>query len=322
MRIGIDGACWWNRRGFGRFTRELLHALITRARGHEFTVFFDRDPPPELSQGCYAAVRVPTRRPVTEAAVASGRRGLPDIAAFTRAALAHPVDTFLFPAVYSWFPLPPGRRSVVVVHDAIAEQLPDLVFPRRRARLYWAAKVRLALWQSTRVLTVSESAKRDIVQYLHVAPDRIDVTSEAADAAFRPVVDAAAIQRARASVGVPAGARLVLYVGGVAPHKNVIGLVRGFRRALARGELSDLYLVIAGDPAGAGFLSCTDELLRSSATTRRCGHGSSSPATCPTPRCRRSTRRRSRWPCRHSRRVSGFRRSKPWPAARRCFRAR
>ena len=28
MKIGIDGTCWWNQRGFGRFTRELLPALL------------------------------------------------------------------------------------------------------------------------------------------------------------------------------------------------------------------------------------------------------------------------------------------------------
>ena len=27
LRIGIDGSCWANRRGYGRFTRELLCAL-------------------------------------------------------------------------------------------------------------------------------------------------------------------------------------------------------------------------------------------------------------------------------------------------------
>lgn len=42
MRIGIDATCWWNRRGFGRFTRELLKAMFNSPKDHEFYLFVDR----------------------------------------------------------------------------------------------------------------------------------------------------------------------------------------------------------------------------------------------------------------------------------------
>ncbi len=260
MKIGIDGSCWWNQRGFGRFTRELLRAMLAAPDSHRFTVFVDHEPPPELVAAGATVIRVRSRRRVTEAAIASGKRSLSDIAAFTRATAAQPLDVFFFPAVYSWFPLLPGRRSVVTVHDAIAEALPELVFPDRRARRLWQAKVRLALWQSTRVLTVSASAKRDIVRYLHVAPARIDVTTEAAAGDFGPNRDAGAVRQALQTVGLPRDARFLLYVGGIAPHKNLIGFLRGLRLALSRGDLSDLHFVVAGDPAGGGFHSCVDEV--------------------------------------------------------------
>lgn len=262
MKIGIDGSCWWNQRGFGRFTRELLRALLAAPDGHAFTVFVDHDPPPELVAAGATVVRVRSRRRVTEAATASGKRSLQDILAFTRATAAHPLDVFLFPAIYSWFPLPPGRRSVVTVHDAIAEAMPHLVFPDRRGRRLWQAKVRFALWQSTRVLTVSESAKRDIVQYLHVAATRIDVATEAAGGNFGPNRDARAMEQALRAMDLPPEARFLLYVGGIAPHKNLIGFLRGLRLALSTGDLSDLHFVVAGDPAGGGFHSCVDDVRR------------------------------------------------------------
>ena len=262
MKIGIDGSCWHNQRGFGRFAREVLRALLATPTGHDFTVFFDHDPPPDIVVTGASVVRVRTRTRVTEAAVASGHRSLSDILAFTRATAAHPVDVFFFPAVYSWFPLLPGRRSVVTVHDAIAEAFPDLVFPNVRTRRMWQAKIRLALWQSTRVLTVSVSAKRAIVKYLRVAAARIDVTTEAPAVGFGPNRDAAAIEQALHTVGLPPGARFLLYVGGIAPHKNVIGFLRGLRLALSGASLSDLHFVIAGDPAGGGFHSCVDEVRR------------------------------------------------------------
>ena len=42
MRIGVDGACLANGRGYGRFTRELLSALVDIAREHEFVLYADR----------------------------------------------------------------------------------------------------------------------------------------------------------------------------------------------------------------------------------------------------------------------------------------
>src|SRR5262245_44992708 len=36
MRIGIDGCCWSNRRGYGRFTRELLTALAEYDRSNQY----------------------------------------------------------------------------------------------------------------------------------------------------------------------------------------------------------------------------------------------------------------------------------------------
>ena len=36
MRIGVDGGCLANGRGYGRFTRELLRALLIAGRDHEF----------------------------------------------------------------------------------------------------------------------------------------------------------------------------------------------------------------------------------------------------------------------------------------------
>ena len=39
MRIGVDACCWANKRGFGRFTRELLSALITIDQRNEYFLF-------------------------------------------------------------------------------------------------------------------------------------------------------------------------------------------------------------------------------------------------------------------------------------------
>lgn len=265
MRIGIDATCWWSRRGFGRFTRGLLTAMFDEPRGHRFCLFIDRAPEPEMLHPHVDIVRVSPSRPVTEAAVASGSRSPADLWAFTRAASRAPMDVMFYPAVYSWFPLRPGIPVVVTLHDAIAEHFPELIFPGRKGRMMWNLKMRLARWQATRIMTVSQAAKQEIVEHLGIRASRIDVVSEAADPRFHYIADAAVRTAARQHANLPAQGRFIIYVGGLAPHKNILGLVNGFAGALALsanrgGGLDDLHLALVGDPKGDGFHSNYEQI--------------------------------------------------------------
>lgn len=255
MRIGVDATCWWSRRGFGRFTRELLKAMFDQPGGHRFCLFVDRSPEPEMLHPQVDIVQVKSSRPVTEAAVASGSRSVRDLWAFTRAASREPMDLMFFPAVYSWFPMRPDVPVVVTLHDAIAEHYPELIFPDRKGRFLWNMKMRLARWQARRFMTVSQAAKGEIVEHLGIGADRIDVVSEAADPRFHPITDATARVAARLRAKLPATGRFIIYVGGLAPHKNITGLLKGFSSALARGGLDDVHLALVGDPEGDGFHS-------------------------------------------------------------------
>ena len=80
MRIGVDACCWSNRRGFGRFTRELLATLVALDQDNEYLFFVDRD---TAASGTFPerveTVVAPTLVSPTEAASASGRRSLLDL---------------------------------------------------------------------------------------------------------------------------------------------------------------------------------------------------------------------------------------------------
>jgi len=260
MRIGVDASCWWSRRGFGRFTRELLIALFEEAKDHEFYLFVDREPEPEMLRSNVHIVKVDISKHVTEAAVAEGSRSVKDVWAFTRAISGHSLDVLYFPAVYSWFPAPLGLPTVVTLHDAIAEHFPKLIFPDWKGRLFWTLKMRLARWQARRIMTVSEAAKKEIVKYLGIKPNIIDVVSEAADPHFKFISDSTTCAEARQRAGLPKDARLIVYVGGLAPHKNIPGLLSGLSKAISDGGIDDVHLALVGDLDGDGFHSHYDEL--------------------------------------------------------------
>jgi glycosyltransferase involved in cell wall biosynthesis len=260
MHIAIDACCWSNRRGFGRYTRELVTHMVRQPRGHDITLVVDRQTAAEqaLPAGCRVEV-IPTREQPSRAASARGARGLGDLWRFSRGASACASDVFFFPAVYSYVPLL-GRRPVVVAfHDAIAEEHPDLVLPEWRGRWLWQAKTWLALRQAACLLTVSESAREQIVSAFGYPRERVHVVLEAAGAEFRPLDQAergslAAVLR---RYGVPDGPLLV-YVGGLSPHKNLEGLLEAMARLRQHGRRA--HLAIVGDPAADGFLSSHDGL--------------------------------------------------------------
>ena len=132
--------------------------------------------------------------------------------------------------------------------------------PQLRGRLLWNLKVWLAKRSARHIATVSEAAREEIVRYLNIRREKISVILEAADARFGPVTDESRRQAAREALGLPAKKRLILYVGGLAPHKNLAGLIEGFAKAISDDALSDVDLVLAGDPKGDGFYSNAEEL--------------------------------------------------------------
>ncbi len=258
VTVGVDATCWWNERGFGRFTREMVRALARRDAGFRYVLFTDREGGDGGLPDGVAIQCVQTRRAVTESAVGSGSRSPADMWALGRAVARVPWDLLFFPAVYSYYPVPRRAPCVVAFHDTIPERFPELVFPTRRNRWLWRAKVTLARRQATRIMTVSEASARDLVEVLGVDRARIDVVSEAADPRFHRLPDRAAVDEVRARYGLGEPLRYAVYVGGLNPHKNLMGLLRAARSLVARFD--DFRLAIVGDTSGRGFHDNVAEL--------------------------------------------------------------
>ena len=254
LRIGIDATCWANARGYGRFTRELVTAMVRIAPEDEFVCFLD-----ERAQAVFTldapnirTIVVPQHVSPTTAASADSARSPADMWRFTRAVGRHRPDVFFSPTVYTYFPLPLRLPAVVTVMDAIAERFPELTLPSRRARLFWRAKVSLALRQARLVLTISDYAAREIAEVHRLRAERIRVAPLAPAELYRTTPPTDAIQRAAASVGLPAGARWFAYVGGFSPHKHVDILVRAHAKT-ARLHGEPVHLLLIGARSGDAF---------------------------------------------------------------------
>lgn len=262
MNIGIDATCWQNQRGFGRFTRELLIALFTIEKSHRFYLFVDQKPDEALVWPHVEYVHVYPQRPLTESAVNKGSRKIRDMVQFYKAVSNSPIDMMFFPAVYSWFPIPLNLPSIVTLHDAIPEHFPKMVFPDWKSRLFWNIKVKLALWQSNRVLTVSQAAKREIAEYIGIDDSLIDVISEAPNPMFEIINESETRRCFREELKIPLNVKLIVYVGGMAPHKNLHRFLDAFAKAQEQEQevMDNVHLLLVGDYKGAGFHSNYDSL--------------------------------------------------------------
>jgi glycosyltransferase involved in cell wall biosynthesis len=262
MRIGIDACCWSNRRGFGRYTRELVRALAAEGPDHQFVLFADAWTAAEAGFPAGAEVEiVATGRRPTEAASADGARSPLDLWRMRRAVARRPLDLFYFPAVYSFFPLPRGLPALITFHDAIAESFPALIFANVRSRLFWNLKMRLALRQADRIVTVSAASRRQIARTFRRAEDAIPVIPEAPGPEFRPISDPVRAQAVRRRYRLPEGVPLILYVGGISPHKNLDGLLRA-AGILRQRSTAPWHLAVVGDYEHDSFYGCYTAVSR------------------------------------------------------------
>lgn len=131
--------------------------------------------------------------------------------------------------------------SIMTIYDLI-----HLLFPRNYSRslsLYYKTIVAHCVRKVDRIMTVSYSSKRDIVNLLNVPEDKISVIYGAPDEQFKPTGDIYIRNRLDKIYGI--SKPYVLYVGNMRPHKNLMGLLKAFYRCRQKGL--DFMLVICGE---------------------------------------------------------------------------
>jgi len=255
MQIGVDASCWSNKRGFGRFTRELLTALLDRDTRDEYVFFVDSQSRCEWAFPRKARVVVATTNAsAVESASASGRRSLSDVWSMSRAVWQNKIDVFFFPTVYTYFPIFNRAKIVLTIHDVIAEHHPELIFPNSSGRFFWNLKLAAATRQADLVATVSEFSRSEIADYYRYPKSKIRIITEAAKPEFTVLSPEASLQQTASSETLT-GRDFLLYVGGISPHKNLDTLIDAFKILQDSETGASLKLVLVGDYKDDPFYS-------------------------------------------------------------------
>ncbi len=261
MLVGVEACTWANRRGYGRFTRELVSAMVARHPEHRFVLVVDAHTARECSFPTNAeTIVVDTTAQPTKAAAADGSRSVADIWRMSRAFARAKFDAVLFPTRYTFVPLPGPTPAVLTIHDATDVNQPQLLFPNWRSRLLWRTKSHLAIRRANRIVTVSNDSRRQIAAAFGLREESIAVVSEGTDPGFRPLPAGGAVDEVRARYRLPPSAHLLLYVGGISPHKNLQALLRAVS-IVHEQEPRNWHVVLVGDYKGDSFLGCYRELV-------------------------------------------------------------
>src|SRR5207248_374630 len=145
-------------------------------------------------------------------------------------------------APYFSLPLVCGVRTVVTVHDLIPLLLPEYA-PSVGLKAYFRL-VSAAIRHADAVVTDSYCSAGDIARLLGVPPERIHVVYLGVDPRYSdPPVPTERVEALRARLGLPE--RFILYMGGIAPHKNVGALLRAQRGVRDRGHRALPLVIVA-----------------------------------------------------------------------------
>jgi glycosyltransferase involved in cell wall biosynthesis len=227
--------------GIGRYTRGLVTALARLDTRHRFTLLVLGRAGARFAPSSLPANFKLRYAPLSDrwATVLWHRLNLPlPVDVFTGRA-----DLFHGPS----FTLPPSfAPSLLTVHDLSFLRYPQGAFP---PLLAWLSRaVPRSLRRARHVLADSESTRRDLVELMGIAADRITVIGAGVDEHFGRVSDPSTLAAVRTRYNLPE--RFILGISTLEPRKNFTGLIAAFDRLAAAG-LPDLHLVIAG---GKGWL--------------------------------------------------------------------
>jgi glycosyltransferase involved in cell wall biosynthesis len=245
VRIGFDvTAALTQGGGIGRYTRELIQALVTLGQAYEFRLFSARPP-----QSLPVPDSLPAGRNVAYKPAFLDERWLYRF--WYRARLPFPVQFFTGPLDLYHSPdfvLPPVFGSIptiLTVHDLSFIHYPES-YPPRLVN-YLNKVVPRSIAQADHVLADSQSTLSDLASLWNVSPDKMSVLYGGVNDRFQLVRDTQKLAyiRQRYRLG---NQPVILTVGTVQPRKNYEMLVRAYGRIVDRIPHN---LVIAG---GRGWL--------------------------------------------------------------------
>ncbi|SHF82349.1 glycosyltransferase family 4 protein [Pedobacter caeni] len=115
-----------------------------------------------------------------------------------------------------------GIRSMVTIHDLIFLRFPK--YFGRIDRFIYKLKARYSCKHADKIVAISECTKRDIIEFFHTDPDKIEVIYQSCDDSFKSPSSEKVKQDTRTRNNLPP--KYILNVGTIETRKNLLTLVK------------------------------------------------------------------------------------------------
>lgn len=234
MRIGINTRSLLGQKmeGFGNYTLELV-ARITKAQPeHTFVLYFDRPVDPQFKFGSNVVCKSifpPTRHPFLYVIWFQWR--------LKRAIQKDQLDLFWSPD--GMLPLGLKIATLSTIHDLNFEHFPkDLPWLVSKYYRYYFPKF---AQQASKIITVSQTTKDDIIARYAIASDKITVVYNGVNQVYQSMNTDEKIQFIQAQ-NLPEN--YFLFVGSLHPRKNIQRLLAAYQNFAEHN--SDTQLIIVG----------------------------------------------------------------------------
>lgn len=166
------------------------------------------------------------------------------------------IDIFFTP--YVFVPFKKGRwKNVIAVHDALTKTCKE--YYTWHYRKYMDLFVPPSIKRSDAIITVSESAKQDIIKYYKVTPEKIYSLHLWTDDNYKSIsINEAEKRTLFTKYNLPE--TFILFVGVLEDRKNINGIIKISELLYSKGI--DIKFVLVGKP-GFGFENIVDKIKKS-----------------------------------------------------------
>jgi len=156
--------------------------------------------------------------------------------------LKEKLDVVHFPA------FPPGlfvyEKCIITLHDATMWKHPCTLSWKNK--IYMKPLTILALKKSEKIITVSESSKKDIITYCNVGNNKIINTGESISEKFMIIEDKNKLNKVRLRYNLPD--KYILAVSSIEPRKNIESILQAYSILKSKNTI-DYKLVLVGRKA-------------------------------------------------------------------------
>ena len=243
MKIGIDAREFLpgQMTGIGRYLWHFLQYATASNYPHEYVLF------------CNQKTHIPFDLPKLKSVIITENiTPIWDQVLLPLNIAKEKIDVFLTPYFKAPFFLP--SNTVLIINDLIPLLFPEEL--RLFKRIYFRFVCGMAARRAKRIITISVNSRDDIVKYLRLPADKIEIVHLGVEKRFMsPDIR---IEEIRRKYALPQ--KFILYLGNLSPHKNVQGLIKSY--AVLPVNLRKQYKLVLGASKSGKYFSYIEKVIR------------------------------------------------------------